>query len=45
MKTALGIGGHQRTRGRTDEWLTPPAIVRALGPFDLDASGVFGEFP
>ena len=32
-----GIGGHQRAfRGRTDEWLTPPEIIRALGPFDLD---------
>jgi len=33
----LGIGGHHRGhRGRTDEWLTPPEIIRALGPFDLD---------
>ncbi len=32
-----GIGGHQRAyEGRTNEWLTPPAILRALGPFDLD---------
>lgn len=32
-----GIGGHQRGfEGRTDEWLTPPEIIRALGPFDLD---------
>jgi hypothetical protein len=32
-----GIGGHQRAfRGRTDEWLTPPEIIEALGPFDLD---------
>jgi hypothetical protein len=32
-----GIGGHHRpNRGATDEWLTPPEIVRALGPFDLD---------
>jgi hypothetical protein len=23
-------------RGITDEWLTPPAILKALGPFDLD---------
>jgi hypothetical protein len=31
------IGGHQRAyRGRTDEWLTPPELVKALGPFDLD---------
>lgn len=32
-----GIGGHQRPyRGRTDEWLTPPEVLQALGPFDLD---------
>lgn len=32
-----GIGGHQRAfKGRTDEWLTPPEIIDALGPFDLD---------
>lgn len=32
-----GIGGHQRAyEGRTDEWLTPPEIIEALGPFDLD---------
>lgn len=32
-----GIGGHQRAyEGRTDEWLTPPTILKALGPFDLD---------
>ena len=32
-----GIGGHQRAfRGRTDDWLTPPEIVTALGPFDFD---------
>lgn len=28
---------HQRPyQGLTDEWLTPPSIVQALGPFDLD---------
>jgi hypothetical protein len=30
------IGGHQSARGQTDEWLTPPDIIKALGPFDLD---------
>lgn len=31
------MSGHQRPyRGATDEWLTPPEIVQALGPFDLD---------
>lgn len=33
----LSIGGHTRGfAGTTDEWLTPPHIIRALGPFDLD---------
>lgn len=37
MGETLGIGGHQRPRKeRTDTWLTPPGIIRALGPFDLD---------
>lgn len=31
------IGGHHKPhRGETDDWLTPPEIVSALGPFDLD---------
>jgi len=30
------IGGHQSARARTDTWLTPPGILQALGPFDLD---------
>lgn len=36
-KNSKGIGGHQQPHhGRTDEWLTPPEIVKALGEFDLD---------
>lgn len=32
-----GIGGHQRAfQGRTDEWLTPPDVIKSLGEFDLD---------
>lgn len=32
-----GIGGHTRPiAGATDVWLTPPEILNALGPFDLD---------
>ncbi len=32
-----GMGGHQRAyTGFTNEWLTPPEIIAALGPFDLD---------
>lgn len=31
------MSGHQRpVRGATDVWLTPPEILTALGPFDLD---------
>jgi hypothetical protein len=29
------MGGHQGVM-LTDEWLTPPDLLRALGPFDLD---------
>lgn len=32
----MGIGTHQSARMLKDEWLTPPEILRALGPFDLD---------
>lgn len=32
-----GIGGHHRGyKGRTDEWLTPPELLKKLGTFDLD---------
>ncbi len=31
------IGGHhQPNRGLSDDWLTPPEIITALGRFDLD---------
>ncbi len=30
------IGSHHSARAATEEWLTPPAIIAALGPFDLD---------
>jgi hypothetical protein len=37
MIAGQGIGGHHRPyRGQTDEWLTPPEIIAALGQFDLD---------
>lgn len=33
----MSLSSHQRpVRGATDVWLTPPEIVAALGPFDLD---------
>lgn len=31
-----GIGGHHSHRAGTVEWLTPPAVIAALGPFDID---------
>lgn len=32
----MGMSAHQSARMKNDEWLTPPGIVDALGPFDLD---------
>lgn len=33
----MSLTSHQRPhRGATDVWLTPPEIIDALGPFDLD---------
>lgn len=32
----MSIGGHQSAAAGKDEWLTPPHILSALGPFDLD---------
>lgn len=33
----MSVHTHQRPhRGATDVWLTPPDIISALGPFDLD---------
>lgn len=29
-------GAHESTAMKTDVWLTPPEILEALGPFDLD---------
>ncbi len=39
-----GMGSHQSPRMKTDEWLTPPCILEALGPFDLDPCAVAGPF-
>lgn len=30
------LGSHQSSNARTHTWLTPPHILAALGPFDLD---------
>lgn len=32
----MSIGGHQSARAGSVTWLTPPAILDQLGPFDLD---------
>jgi hypothetical protein len=33
---ARSMGSHQSAVGGGDEWLTPPWLIEALGPFDLD---------
>ena len=33
---ARAMGGHHSHNATTTTWLTPPHIIRALGPFDLD---------
>lgn len=30
------MGSHQSARAMTTTWLTPPELIEALGPFDLD---------
>lgn len=32
----MGMSDHTNPKMLKDEWLTPPAIIRALGDFDLD---------
>lgn len=32
----MTMGSHQSARMLSDTWLTPPEIIKALGPFDLD---------
>jgi hypothetical protein len=37
MVSSRSMGSHQRAyKGQSDVWLTPPYILEALGPFDLD---------
>lgn len=36
QRKARAMGSHQSTAMISDTWLTPPYIVEALGPFDLD---------
>lgn len=43
MSGLLDIGfAHDRTTGKED-WLTPPYILKALGPFDLDPCSPIGR--
>ena len=38
-----GIGGHQSVTSKTNEWLTPPEIIKSLGDFDLDPCSPIGR--
>lgn len=37
------MGGHHSALALKDEWLTPPAIIGALGEFDLDPCSPIGR--
>ena len=40
----MSLTAHQRPhRGASDVWLTPPEIIDAVGPFDLDPCAAPGE--
>jgi hypothetical protein len=40
----MTMTSHQRPiRGATDVWLTPPDIIEAVGPFDLDPCAAIGQ--
>lgn len=37
LRLSRGIGGHHLpNRGKTNDWITPPHVLKALGRFDLD---------
>lgn len=36
IRPKRAIGGHHNATTGQDEWLTPPELIAALGPFDLD---------
>lgn len=40
--TGRAMGSHHSHRAQTTTWLTPPHIVEAVGPFDLDPCGAPG---
>ncbi|CAD2245824.1 DNA N-6-adenine-methyltransferase [Xanthomonas arboricola] len=37
--------GYDRCQDTTETWLTPPALLKALGPFDLDPATPEGGMP
>jgi hypothetical protein len=40
----MTLTSHQRPiRGASDVWLTPPEIIEAVGPFDLDPCAAVGQ--
>ena len=40
----MSLSAHQRPiRGATSDWLTPPEIIAALAPFDLDPCASIGQ--
>jgi hypothetical protein len=42
--TSRSMGSHHRPReGRSNDWLTPPEILTAVGPFDLDPCASVGQ--
>ena len=40
-----GMGGHHSSQSETEVWLTPPEVLAALGPFDLDPCAVAAPRP
>lgn len=41
----MSIGGHHSPVAGKDEWLTPPEIIQATGPYDLDPFSPFFSRP
>lgn len=39
----MGLSGHQSAAMKTDEWLTPPEILKPLGEFNLDPCAPIGR--
>lgn len=35
-RDARGMGSHQQTIGKEQDWITPQALIEKAGPFDLD---------